>query len=404
MSSFKAIFFLYSSAGELDWVLPIIKKLINSNTPIQIIYLSNGVRENIKLNKFLNEFLKSHSEIKVCTLGWFSRRARRIGEKLHIKYSASINKHFFKFFDNLLKYVYIKNICLNLSFDDLKKKNMIFLEFRNLSKHSNLRKWHESIFTNSNFYYFPHAAGVHMNVGPGSYPTLKKGSSSNKFILLGHPNDLDFVKSDYVIDGYEPLYIGHPKYSKEWISYLKSDSGYSSDKNLTKILIISRGVDYHLDKETQKTLIDSTVKVISSKFKKYQIIVKKHPRGEDDYWDHLSISNNKITFSNDHIFLLAQQAKFAIAFWSSASIDCFVMGTPCIDFMYPKKLKLDFDIGLMFRQLGVALPANNEEELSRQIDRVISEDVDLDIGTCNQYFQDLIARSNQWYVFFEKSH
>jgi len=410
----KALFFLYSSAGELDWTAPIIDRLLKKDFNIEIIYLSKGVKKSIEDNTFLSDYLTSHKKIKQTTLGWFARRARRRGFLLYQNQSKFRNSklatYLFKRIDTILNFIYISDLSKHIKLKHTKDRYIVFLEFRNLDCSSNLRAWHENSFTNSTFFYFPHAPGVYMNMSNTNYPENNTISKSRSYVTLGHPSDLEEISKDYNLLGVEPIYIGHPKYSNEWLSPLKKSTPISNlnhtDK-VVKILVISRGVDSHLTSEIQRSLIDSTLRVVSEEFLNYQLLIKKHPRGNDFYWDDIAQQNPSITFTKDHILNITNQVDFAIAFWSSASMDCFLMNTPVIDFIDPKKSP-DTRFGsngssTVFRELGVAIPANNEVELKEAIRQITSLEYQASLNSASPFFQNIIHRTNQWETYFEQA-
>ena len=52
-----AIMFMSGSAGELDWVLPILALLLKKNFNIKVIFLTNHALGSVKRNKMLNNFI-----------------------------------------------------------------------------------------------------------------------------------------------------------------------------------------------------------------------------------------------------------------------------------------------------------------------------------------------------------
>jgi hypothetical protein len=53
-----AITFLSGSAGELDWVLPILDFLLNKGFNIKIIFLTRGALKSVERNRMCNDFIR----------------------------------------------------------------------------------------------------------------------------------------------------------------------------------------------------------------------------------------------------------------------------------------------------------------------------------------------------------
>jgi hypothetical protein len=77
------------------------------------------------------------------------------------------------------------------------------------------------------------------------------------------------------------------------------------------------------------------------------------------------------------------------------------MGTPVIEFLNPKNLKIvDFDsknkMDTFSRALKVVLPANNERELRIAIDKIVSKSYKASLESSHSFFQNVVKQSNQW--------
>ena len=55
MKNKKAVAFLSGSAGELDWILPILDHLSNLQFEIKIIYLTRHVKKSVDHNSLLRD-------------------------------------------------------------------------------------------------------------------------------------------------------------------------------------------------------------------------------------------------------------------------------------------------------------------------------------------------------------
>ena len=70
MKNKKAVAFLSGSAGELDWILPILDHLSNLQFEIKIIYLTRHVKKSVNHNSLLrNYIIKPENKIEAFSTG-----------------------------------------------------------------------------------------------------------------------------------------------------------------------------------------------------------------------------------------------------------------------------------------------------------------------------------------------
>ena len=70
MKNKKAVAFLSGSAGELDWILPILDHLSNLQFEIKIIYLTRHVKKSVNRNSLLrNYIIKPENKIEAFSTG-----------------------------------------------------------------------------------------------------------------------------------------------------------------------------------------------------------------------------------------------------------------------------------------------------------------------------------------------
>ena len=86
LSSLKTgIVFLSGSAGELDWILPIIDDLLKKDFNIKIIFLTRHVRLSVKNNQMLNDYISQTNpqlETFLCG-GYFIEKIEHFAYLLH---------------------------------------------------------------------------------------------------------------------------------------------------------------------------------------------------------------------------------------------------------------------------------------------------------------------------------
>ena len=67
-----AVVFISGSAGELDWILPILDYLLQKKFKIKIIFLSRHALKSVEENNMCNEFINSKNiNIETISLGGY---------------------------------------------------------------------------------------------------------------------------------------------------------------------------------------------------------------------------------------------------------------------------------------------------------------------------------------------
>ena len=109
-----AIVFISGSAGELDWILPILDYLLQKKFKIKIIFLSRHALKSVEENNMCNEFINSKNiNIETISLGgYFFEKTERIGYltyrgflKLELSKIPFINS-LFKLYFSFLKSIF----------------------------------------------------------------------------------------------------------------------------------------------------------------------------------------------------------------------------------------------------------------------------------------------------------
>ena len=230
---------------------------------------------------------------------------------------------------------------------------------------------------------------------------------------MGHPGDFEIINDgkELASEDLEKLFIGHPKYSNNWLRNLKNESRLFREtckaRNKTTILVLSRGYGSYLDESSHIKMVDSTIEAIENQVPNYSLLVKKHPREKPSHWDKVSTENKAIEVLNEHILQLATKVDFVISFWGSGSMDCFMLGVPVIEYWNPIKhhkqqVPVDDTYTTIYRKLGIVLEASDELELGEQILRLKNDQYRLSVKEVHPYFDQLIKRSNQWNETIEK--
>ncbi len=408
-----AIVIISGSAGELDWILPILDLLKYKKFKIKIIFLSRhalkSVKENITCNEFINQ---KNNRIDVTALGgYFFEKIEQIG---YVTYRAFLKlelskipiiKSLFKFYFLALRKLFLKKLPLEIT-NSKESKFLFFSEFPSLRRPRDI--WIKEMFSNSIFFYNPHSPHIYAEDLDQKYEEPETNNFKKKsFLLLGHPGDFHEINDgkELASPDLEKLFIGHPKYSHDWLTNLKDQSRFFREKRKTRdkiiIVVLSRGYGSFMDEYSHKQMITETIEIIEKLIPNYHLLVKKHPREIPSYWDLVLQDNPAIKVVTDHIFQLAAKADFVISFWGSGAMDCISLETPVIEYWNPNNnSKGQVPVGdgytTIYRKLGIVLPANNKEELMKRMASLIKNNFELTSTDYHPFFNELVNRSNNW--------
>lgn len=408
----RAIFFISGSAGELDWVLPILNFLLSKNFNLKIIFLTRHALKSVKQNRMCNDFItQSNPKIEILECGGYfpekiefiSYLTYRIFLKLRLD-QIYIVKQFYSLYDRIFKIFFLRNLpseILNLR----NEKHLFIMEYPSLRRPRD--KWIKQNFKNSIFFYCPHSPHIYCKELDKKYGEGELDFKKNSFLLLGHPGDYQSINDDKELadESLQKVYIGHPKYSNRWLGDLQiAAKKFRSEFSLrekTSILILSRGFGSYLDESSHKKMVETTLEVINKTLPTNKILVKKHPRENPSYWNEILDNNSSVEIVNEHILQLATKADFVISFWGSGAMDCFSMGLPVIEYWNPDTHYKDqvaegSGYTTIYRKLGIVLPANNAEELKKRINFLVSNNHEFNIKEYHPFFDELLSRSNSW--------
>lgn len=416
-SEYDVVVFLYGSAGELDWILPILTNLSESGSKITIIFRTRHVLASVQNNQLLSQYLYSlktnfilhetggiYSELYDRSIYWIYRAFT----KLSVFKIPPLN-YFFKAVNGFFKNIFLLRLPIHLR-DARVKKHIIFSEFPSIKRPES--SWLTEIFSNSIFFYCPHSPHIYSENFKKKISMEEvelKGKS--RFLLLGDPSDEYILNQSYDFTGLTPIFTGHPKYSSEWLSEFQNASrSYRNNKNLVdkvKILIMSRGAGSYLNEDAHKMLVEQTLTTIDKRFSNYELLVKKHPREKISHWDNYAKSNPSIKITDTHILQAASAVDFAISFWTSGAMDCYTIGVPVIEFFDPNlwsKQQVPKDDGYttIYRELGLVRHANNASEFAEAITELINCSSSEILTVSHPFYKKLIDRSNNWQDILDK--
>ncbi len=419
-SSFQktGIVFLSGSAGELDWILPIIDDLLKKDFNFKIIFLTRHARLSVKSNRLLNDYIQSshRMEIFLCG-GYFIEKMERFAYLLHrasIKFKLSqkpLLQTIYSVLDKVLQKFYLMQMPSQIfKFKD--KKCLFFSEYPTLRRPRDL--WFRQEFKEALFFYCPHSPHIYSEDLDKKHQITESINFENRyFLLLGHPADYHFINDgmELASEDLEKVFIGHPKYSNTWLHEFKEKSQIFRSSFLnrseTNILIYSRGSGSYLDDQSHADLVKTAIAGVDSQIEHYNLLVKKHPREKNSYWDIAASTNPRIKIIDDHVMNIGTSVDFVITFWGSGAMDCHALGLPVIELFDPNKhpnQQVPHESGFttIYRLLGIVLPANNLEELVKAISTLKGNNFSLSSQEIHPFYNELFSLSNDWNSKLEK--
>ena len=415
----NVIVFLSGSAGELDWMLPILDTLLKKGFLLKIVFLSKHCKQSVENNQMLFEFIhKDEEKIRVFFIGgYFIEKIEHLGYLTYRAYlrfelgKKSLLGFIYRVYEKVHELIFFNSLPNEIL--ELKdNKNILFSEYPSLRRPRD--KWLKRKFEKSIYFYCPHSPHIYAEELDRKYDENELNDFNKfNFLLLGHPADYFFINDgeELAKDSLEKLYIGHPKYSQEWLKELQNKSinfrSTLSHRASVNILVLSRGYGSYLDRESHKNLVQTTIENIHSSFSNYNLIVKKHPREVNSHWDNLTNDFPSIYIKDEHIMRLATEADFVISFWSSGAMDCFLLNVPVIEYFDPiKHPKQQVSEGnsytTIYRKLKIVSSASNSNELKDKISDLVKSDYKISSNDQHPYYKALINRSDSWKEKFEK--
>ena len=281
-----AIIFISGSAGELDWVLPILDFLLIKDFNIKIIFLTRHALKSVEENRMCNDFInQKNRKIEVLTCGdYFFEKIERIAYlsyriflKLKLNKLPVINQ-IYSFYDKFLKSLFLRRLPLDiLNFEE--EKYLFISEYPSLRRPRDI--WIKQKFKQSIFFYCPHSPHIYTNELDQKYQEANFIDLNQKsFLLLGHPGDYYAINDgkELAASDLEKVFIGHPKYSDRWLRDLQKSAKEFRSKSNTRekinVLVLSRGFGSYLDEDSHIKLVETTLDVIDSLLPNYNFLVK----------------------------------------------------------------------------------------------------------------------------------
>jgi len=384
----KNLFFLCSpSLGILDNWLPIIYELKNKssvkciivfpetktlnqiNSDNTLIKISENLFDGIVFNLFNNTFLKADNFSQLLSLN----------ESKQFKLIFYLNSFISRFrLNNFFLKSFVKKIFHFEAFDFSKLDSnecVLLFDLHESEKSYNIELL--KTFQNSKKFSLLHGINLRGLRGQSEKTTVKE--VFNCTALVFSMIEKDFYKSKYNLVDKQIICSGIPRHDDKWVSFIKS-----FEKNNVKfneyILILSRQVCSTVPLQNKIRYIKE-IKVLSQKLN-LPIVVKMHPKeiGENLYEDIFGRSNKNWIISNQHPFILAQNAVFCISFFSGVPIDMLYLAIPTIERLtlngikHQKDnfIKIDETSVSEYNYLGLVLGANNYQEMEFYANQILT--------------------------------
>ena len=171
----NAIVFISGSAGELDWVLPILDFLLIKDFNINIIFLSRHAQTSVEQNRMCNDFIcQENSKFRLLPVEVIFLKKLNILGIFYIEFflKLKLDKYpildkIYNFYDIMFKNLFIKSLPSNvLQFEE--EKCIFISEFPSLRRPRDI--WIKRKFKRSIFFYCPHSPHIYAEDLDRKYP------------------------------------------------------------------------------------------------------------------------------------------------------------------------------------------------------------------------------------------
>ena len=354
----KISVFITHSLGEFDILLPLFCELQEKNDyKINFYVTSKKINSKFIENKFYVDFCqKLKIEVKFSPLyNKFDYISKNIKNKIFHRIYKLVNKLYLDliFVKNNFEIFNSKIIMNDGSTNELRNSLVYIILFKLLKK-------------NNYVYFHGHA------LNQPSKLKQKVKINKNATALSFDESILDFWKQK----GYKKIsVIGFPKFYKSWLNVIRSDNRFDLiDRNY--IVIYSRNYEhkYYMDKDIYISLIKETYLCIRKFFPSYKILIKTHPREDEQFLKKLIKDNNyeNIEITELHSTILAKKAKMIVSFWTSAILDSLSLNVPSVEFYKEaKNFRVLEPNGSLYKVMGID-SVDNEKDLSKFMEKVIA--------------------------------
>ncbi len=352
----KKIFVLIThSLGELDVIFPIFSRLYKkSHIEVEIVFTVKNIYKKFMDNDFYQYFTKKYgirsslrNVYKYKKLSELSVLNKIIAS---IKNIAAFAISFFRGI-LLIKKFFTYNYFMHEYTNQLTSTWILYLllNFFNKSK---------EIFV------YIHGHAIQYDTPPPDNIKTRYADKVKALVFHKHA-EVYWNKRGFI----NQHIIGYPKFYPEWIELVKN---YSSKKVIKKKFVVIYTRDIHpiyMDKDKYIELLITACKLINSKFKNLNIVIKPHPR-EDNYFINKTLQSeniNNFIISNDYSLVFSSSCILAISLWTSAILDAMCSKTPAIEYyIEAEKFREAEPRGSLYKNIGI-ISVNNKNDLDYYI-------------------------------------
>ncbi len=345
------ILMVATSAGEVDWILPVLKA-----------------------------FMEKNEDWRLVTI---------FGHKLVFDRFVKTNPILFKEFSEISSMNILPQEMDSLSSDKIDPENIkvIFKDY-NRDEFAPFKTQVEQQFSNAIVVSYPHSCHIYSNRQKDLIQHCKNPDEFSKhdLFLLGSENDIPHWSAS--VDVKKIRALGTPRYDEWWVNRFLKDPDLEKTKEFRLaqeadrvFFYVSRGEHPHyLSKPDYNYLVKSIAESVFS-YENSLMIIKPHPRQDiDELFKLLSPYDSKrYIVSGMHLFQLAHISDVVISGWSSGILDALAVGKPVIEFWRfggRDPLCRRDDQGnytTIYREFGLAAPADTKEELDALLQSALEE-------------------------------
>jgi len=390
------------SVGELDWIIPVVKKMHDKGKIINISFLKKSARVSFNLNKTLKEITYLNFNINEKTIlndnqlglwNFIDRSYRFCNKATYYKF-----RKFIDFFFSIICKLLFTNFYHILNMHP----SSLFIEFpadkRLLS--AIFRANHLRII------YFPHSPHMYSeNLGlenTNNFIFNHNLSSQDKEIyLFGLEEDVSALKDD----GWQPaekskiLITGHPRYSAKWIEYFVDYVDAPKKKDELKIAVISRGKGNFISENEHNRLTNIIHSSIVSLFPDCEVLIKLHPREPLDQSNWKNFLGKNFRIVDDHVYKIFCEVDIVLTMFTTVAMDAAIFELPIIEVYDPNispalQIEQDGKYRSLYDLLGMVETARDESELKIKLKNITGNKNYSPVKS--KVFLDLIEKSNNW--------
>lgn len=225
---------------------------------------------------------------------------------------------------------------------------------------------------------YPHSNHIYSNNQTDSVQQVEDPDAFSRHDLFLLCSEHDIPHWSASVDRKKTRVVGYPRYDAWWVSRLLQSEEFSVSEEYQfakqaehVFFYISRGVHPHyLSQEDYEYLLHS-IMVQTLQYENSVLFIKPHPRQDMEELLRMlrPYDPSRWMISGLHLMQLASLSDVVLSGWSSGILDTLAVGKPVIEFWRfggkdPLcRKKEDGEYTTIYRELGLAAPANTSQEL-----------------------------------------